>query len=1147
MKRILFLLAAIAVTARVQAQINAPVRLAIVPETTGAGTVADVLTAEFSKNSQVHLLERAEIERVYHEQELSAANRDDLKLGRLLGADGLLLLGTSTAGPEQSLNVRLIAVKPGVVLVAESFSWPVKNLTDWAPSMAEHLAAFLPKLAVSATDAIPISVVNFRSSLQSAATQETEQQLKLLTIERLSREPQLFVLERQRMQLLSEEKELKSDESAFWDGSYLLEGTVDQNGYSAATMTINARLTPPKGGAPLLFEVSGSRTNLAEVVNRLAAKITGLLKVNPAVQEWNAGDEAERYFAEANWAMRWELYPEAQATAESAWALGRRNAETAALRIRAYSQSVPLEPPIATQAPENLFGREITILAVPDASHFRPLNRGMELYCQDAGYILDGTNGPNAEGFTMGLQLLRRTAGLLESYYYAAEMRAGHEEQLADLRERMRDMLTVLDEHPFSGTNQFPSWNDPPEDYQWLKWEEGGICFNQPEEALPMLRRLLEAGYRPDDLPRLVGWSWESRKRIPGLTRQFVVEICSDTNPAVRLEGLYLAVVQAPHDAAGSLEEREQELLSALWENRQWLYRNTANMALVDRLKNVLRHKYEAFKWHPNAYFDREPFAGFRQKLLRDLLANASATNLPVIQAMFARTSEQLETPAQARELIPLLVSYQQKYQLAPALNGAIGQLRRLAGIPGMPEPAQAAETALPAQTVFQAKFIPWNLRRPGTETGSIPDFRRMICRNGTLWVRVVYLPTNNAYVEMAGFQGGDLLLTDFRTSYLAVDPQKGVLEEIPFPKQLGVPNDGFEVSADSLFVNAQGHLYRFRLQGRNWEKIPVPLESSSQLVWLKGRLYVSRSDGLLRVNPDTKAAAVLVSSRRQPALNKIDPVWPGQILIYGRSDGKLGALSRDRCYTFDPDTGQWSIRTLPATGTSYRSTNLTPYFTSGGGALVLLTGYVPDRYLVGYWDDDRPAESLLSEPTPFKSPGSANEPFLKPVHWDWPQGFPLEPSSIAAGNHRLWVLCPRKVWQDNSLVATEPMKFSDDRQATLFCFAPGSRQPLSVPIRFEDVDRAMVSKQKINGRPVESLSPAGGGYMNNWQRLVHHIGNAVFWLKIPEGLVFGAPNYCGHWLIPNSALESALQAQKQNLDRETKTNTSGPASPTNR
>jgi len=179
-------------------------------------------------------------------------------------------------------------------------------------------------------------VVNLRSAISAAEAGETERQLKLLTIQRLSGEPQLFVLERQQMGLLGAEKDLQADDSAFWNGSYLFEGVVDQNGYSTETITINARLSPPKGGAPVTFEVSGSRTNLAAVVNQLAMKVEAALKVHPTVTEWNAADEARQYFKEAQWALRWGVYEEAQAAADSAWALGKQDLECAVLRMRAY-------------------------------------------------------------------------------------------------------------------------------------------------------------------------------------------------------------------------------------------------------------------------------------------------------------------------------------------------------------------------------------------------------------------------------------------------------------------------------------------------------------------------------------------------------------------------------------------------------------------------------------------------------------------------------------------------------------------------------------------------------------------------------------------------------------------------------------------
>ena len=195
MKKRLFVLLALAMTAQLQAQSNEPVRLALISETDGAMSVADVLTVQFSDNPKIQLLERDQIAKVYREQGFSAANTDYLKLGQILGADGLLLLQTATEGTNQFLNVRLVAVKPGVVLVADKYAWPMKDPMGWSAIFAKHLVIFLPKLTVLVKDAIPISIVNLRSAINSGEAAETELQLKLLTIQRLSREPQLFVLE----------------------------------------------------------------------------------------------------------------------------------------------------------------------------------------------------------------------------------------------------------------------------------------------------------------------------------------------------------------------------------------------------------------------------------------------------------------------------------------------------------------------------------------------------------------------------------------------------------------------------------------------------------------------------------------------------------------------------------------------------------------------------------------------------------------------------------------------------------------------------------------------------------------------------------------------------------------------------------------
>src|SRR5215831_17270923 len=93
MKKLFWLIVSLLLVTRLPAQTNTPARLALIVESPDAIPISDILTAELSKNPQLTLLERSEIDKVYREQGLSVENRDYLKLGQILGADGLLLLG----------------------------------------------------------------------------------------------------------------------------------------------------------------------------------------------------------------------------------------------------------------------------------------------------------------------------------------------------------------------------------------------------------------------------------------------------------------------------------------------------------------------------------------------------------------------------------------------------------------------------------------------------------------------------------------------------------------------------------------------------------------------------------------------------------------------------------------------------------------------------------------------------------------------------------------------------------------------------------------------------------------------------------------------------------------------------------------------
>ena len=117
---------------RLPSQTNESFRLALISESDLSVPAADILAAQFSANSHIHLLERNEIEKVYREQALSRANQDYLKLGRILGADGLLLMKAAAEGARLSLDVRLVAVMKDTSTLDEA-------------QLAERIDAMLPK------------------------------------------------------------------------------------------------------------------------------------------------------------------------------------------------------------------------------------------------------------------------------------------------------------------------------------------------------------------------------------------------------------------------------------------------------------------------------------------------------------------------------------------------------------------------------------------------------------------------------------------------------------------------------------------------------------------------------------------------------------------------------------------------------------------------------------------------------------------------------------------------------------------------------------------------------------------------------------------------------------------------------------------
>jgi len=648
---------------RLPAQTNAPVRLALIAENDEASAASDVLTAQLSGNPNLQLLERNEIEKVYREQGLSAGNKDYLKLGQVLGADGLLLLdavempkpsffalpGGFKTPSSFDINVQLIAVKPGVVLANGQF--PLSgDISRWAVDMANHLNPLLQKLSVSAQDAVPISIVNFRSAVHSAETEDEERQLTSLAIQRLSRERRLFVLERRNMQLLAGEKEFKGpDESAFWNGSYLLEGTLDRGGYAKDTLTVSARLRPPKGGAPLEIEVSGSRTNLPEVIHQLTDKVLERLKLNPAAAPWNPADEAQQYFDEAQWALKWKAYPEAQMAAESAWALGKHDLESASLRIRAYVDEIP------TVIPSNIKyyarGRKTNYVHFDEKPDSKNLERALyvlELYRAFGRTSPDGepkvlSRDPGlnqwriSDWYQLGIKTLTTASQILQHFHFHPESQTPVADKLAELRALSRSVAELISKSPSVHDSYFvgePRYTMQATNIFSCEASFGCLWQERPEDAIELYRKLMASPafgflqesvwFRKSQPPRVIAWSDDDQKRIPALWDKFMAELNGSTNLFLRMEPMAIAVVDAKNN--GELEAAHRRLFSYVITNYEAILTQNPDLLTVP--------------WTPGHFFGGDGTVVPVREKLEQQYKEEYAPRLSALQDEFVRRRE---------------------------------------------------------------------------------------------------------------------------------------------------------------------------------------------------------------------------------------------------------------------------------------------------------------------------------------------------------------------------------------------------------------------------------------------------------------------------------------------------------------------------
>jgi curli biogenesis system outer membrane secretion channel CsgG len=644
---------------------------------------ADLLTAEVSKLPNIETVERTQLERIFREQAFSrTSGADALKAAKLLGADAIVFLETVGA-TNVVLTWRLATTREGVILDANRLAWSQAEALRVAKSIATDIATLAAKVATPAGRAVKISTLNLRSPGSTAASEALDRELTRLLTLRLAREPELFVLERRKLADLAFEKELAATSEKFWTGSHLLDGTVNREGVSNDEVTLAIRLRAPSGEAHEVNS-SGKRDQLADLVEKTVALILEKLRL-ASKADWNREREAAQHAEEADWALRWKMYDEAQAGADSAWALGLQTPEVASARALAYARDAAYPDANFVMSYSNVREPELGEGPVADPKKIEPLR--VALAVCDATVANHPAWITNANWNRAVCETLSTSGDLLKSFYW--DKKARQPAELTEVREISRSIGNRAIAIPEMKRMFWIDPQSPPLLQDLDRFYEGtnifatvgsyGAYFDEtPEDTLAIYRLLISGDAFPyirqeilavNGRYPMMGGKITTRRRASELWPRFVDELRNATNAILAVEGELFGLLMLPNLA--EVNSRLMEVHKRFVMNAPILKEYKAPPHLENALHNLaIFGQWNTEKSPPEDFVFRNDRLDFGDNNVRQQIMLRQAKRLePRVREMWTQlkpydrdlmewTIPGVQEPPYAKELLPLAEEY---------------------------------------------------------------------------------------------------------------------------------------------------------------------------------------------------------------------------------------------------------------------------------------------------------------------------------------------------------------------------------------------------------------------------------------------------------------------------------------------------------
>ena len=324
MLRVLALSALISTVAT--ADSKAATRIALVDSDSNAGleTVLDTATVLLSKDADLQLLDRAEVGRLLHEQELSLAGlvgvEHALKAGQLLHVDLFAVLeGTLTNGDSSpSLGLVVFDARTGVRYADSALV--ASNTLSAASATAAAVRAAVAKSHQEPGDLHTVGLLTVRNADLPRQYDSLCDTVGLLLERELTASPGIAVLERRRLEQINKERDLTLDaERSRLLASLRLIGL--DIGRDGAGLRGTLGLTTADGSQTNGLQGSVPTRNAADLAQLLAQKVESLLQAAPSQAAFERQGEAKRFRRESKLLEEHRDYPGAVRALDAALAL----------------------------------------------------------------------------------------------------------------------------------------------------------------------------------------------------------------------------------------------------------------------------------------------------------------------------------------------------------------------------------------------------------------------------------------------------------------------------------------------------------------------------------------------------------------------------------------------------------------------------------------------------------------------------------------------------------------------------------------------------------------------------------------------------------------------------------------------------------